>query len=426
VKFLKPPQVILLSYLVTITVGTFLLLSLPLTYREVSFTDALFTVTSAVTVTGLTVIETSSDFNLGGKIFILILIQIGGLGYMTLASFFLLAMGKRINLREQLVLSESLNYPNLHSLMSFLKKVVVFAFVSELIGSVLLTIVFIEDFPLEKAILFGVFHSISAFNNAGFTLFEDNFGVMANIIMASLVILGGLGFVVINELFLYFRHRVRKLSLHTKIVLFTSLSLTVLGVLSLCMTEPKAEIFNCFFLSVYSRTAGFSPVDVGTLSESSLFLLMILMFIGASPGGTGGGIKTTTFAVIVIAVYSYIRGSEAQIFRRRISNDQIYKAMVILSLSVAFVSIVNLLLDRLEEKDFLKTLFEVISAFSTVGLSTGSEKTLSFSALLSSEGKLLIVLSMIAGRVGILSFAVALMGRKKKTSIRYPEERILL
>ena len=254
----------------------------------------------------------------------------------------------------------------------------------------------------------------------------------------ALVVLGGVGFFVINELYLLVRGRVKRLSTHAKLVLSVSGLLILAGWIALLMTEWghdrgiwslgwEERLLTTLFLSVSSRTAGFSTVDLAELSESSLFLIMMLMFIGASPGGTGGGIKTTTFAVIVLSVISYIRGSgEVRVFERSIGSAQIHRAMVILSLSILYVSLTNLLIDRLEERDFLSTLFEVLSAFSTVGLSVGNGEGLSFSAQFGSTAKVLIALSMIVGRVGILSFAMALIGREREPTVRRPEARLLI
>ncbi len=440
---LKPPQIILLSYLALISAGTLLFIAAPTTREPVGLVDALFTVTSALTVTGLVVLDTGRDLTPLGQALVLLLIQVGGLGYMTLTTFFLVVLGRRIGLRERLILAESLNYPGVYGLVRFLKRVVVFVLLAELAGFLLLLPVFLGDLPTAQAVFYALFHAVSAFNNAGFSLFSDSLSgfrgdLYMNLVIASLVILGGVGFFVINELYLYGRGAIRRISSHTRLVLSVSVLLVLLGWVGLLLTEWghergiwslgwKERVLSTFFLSVSSRTAGFSTVELGHLSESTLFLTMILMFIGASPGGTGGGIKTTTFAVILLSVLSYIRGTgEVRVFERSIGSAQIHRAMVILSLSILYVSLTNLLIDRLEEKDFLSTLFEVLSAFSTVGLSVGGEGGLSFSSEFGSASKLLIVLSMIVGRVGILSFAIALMGRESKPALRRPEAKLLI
>jgi len=439
----SPPQAILLSYIALISIGTLLFLYLPTTTVELSPVDALFTVTSAVTVTGLIVIDTGKDLTPLGKAMVLILIQIGGLGYMTLTTFFFITLRRKIGLKERLILSESLNYPGIYGLVRFLKRVVLFVFIVELIGFLLLFIYWIGELGLKGAFINSIFHSISAFNNAGFSLFSSNLmnfrgDVYVNTVVGGLIILGGLGFFVINDIYLYLRGKIRRLSTHTKLVLVMSFLLILGGWVSLLMTELyhyqgvwsfgwKERLLSTLFLSISSRTAGFNTVDVGSLSESSLFLIMLLMFIGASPGGTGGGIKTTTFTVMLLSVLSYIRGrAEVVVFERSIARTQIHRAMVIISLSFTYIAVVNLLIDRIEEKDFLSTIFEVVSAFSTVGLSVGSPEGVSFSSEFSTAGKLLIILTMIVGRVGILSFAMALIGKEKEARIKHPEARLLL
>ena len=440
---LSPPRIILLSYLGLITAGTLLFKTLPTTREPPSWIDALFTVTSAVTVTGLTVLDTGRDLTFLGQAFILILIQIGGLGYMTLTTFFLITLGRRIGLKERLILSEALNYPGIYGLVRFLRRVVMFVFLVELLGFLLLFSDLSGRFPVKEAVFISLFHAISAFNNAGFSTFSDSLSdfrgdLFFNLVVCSLIITGGLGFFVINELYLYLKGDINRLSTHTKLVLTTTLFFITGGWISLLLTELlhyggvwslswKEKILSTFFLSVSSRTAGFSTVNLGSLSESSLFLLILLMFVGASPGGTGGGVKTTTLAVMLLSIFSYIRGiSEVVVFKRSIPPPQIHRAMVIITLSFTYISFVNLLIDRIEERDFLGTVFEIVSAFSTTGLSLGSEEGLSFSAGFSSPGKLLIVLTMVVGRIGILSFAIAMIGKEREPRLRHPEARLLL
>ncbi len=440
---LNPSQGILLSYFLLIAVGT-LLLYLPVSNTaELSLVDAFFTSTSAVTVTGLIVADTGRDFTLFGQAVILLLIQVGGLGYMTLATFFLITIGRRIGVKERMILSESLNYPGLYGLVRFLRRVIAFVLVIEFTGFLLLFARWYHSFDIGSALWLSVFHSVSAFNNAGFSLFSDNLvsfraDIYINVVVSLLIFVGGLGFFVMNELFLFLRGEVNRLSTHSKLVLSVSTLLIVSGTAGILLTEAfhyeglwsldwGERLLSAFFLSVSSRTAGFNTLDISLLSESTLFLLTLLMFVGASPGGTGGGIKTTTFAVISTAVLSFVRGKpEVVIFKRRVSDNQIRKAMVILSLAALYIASVNLLIDRLEEKDFLATFFEVISAFSTVGLSVGSPQGLSFSAEFSDLSKVLIALSMIVGRVGVLSFTIALVGRQEGSSLRHVEGKILL
>lgn len=442
VRKLNPSRTLLISFSLLILLGAFLLYLPVSTTRPISFLDALFTSTSAVTVTGLVVLDTYSDFTFFGKLVILLLIQIGGLGYMTLTTFFLVILGKKPGLKEQLILAESLEYPGVHGLLLFLKRVFIFSFTVELIGAVLLSLYFAEK-GVEEPLFNGLFHSVSAFNNAGFSTFKNGLydfrnDLFVNIVISLLIILGGIGFFVVNDIYLYLRGAVRRLSVHTVLVISFSLFLIVFGALGLLITEWGNEkglwkypwferILSAFFLSVSSRTAGFSTVDLSHLTESSQFLISILMFIGASPGGTGGGIKTITFLVILLAIISYVRGKEQTvILDRSISENTIKRALVILSLSLFFITLVNLILDKTEELNFLYTFFEVVSAFSTVGLSIGNPEGLSYCADFSETGKVLIIITMLVGRVGILGFAFALTGRSPVQRIKYPEARILL
>ncbi len=440
---MSPVRTVLVSYVALISVGTLLFLFLPTTYESKPFIDILFTVTSAVTVTGLTVMDTAKDITPLGQLILLVLIQIGGLGYMTLTTFLLITTGRRIGLKERLILREALNYPGVYGLVRFLRRVMVFVLVAELSGFFALLLLWWNDMEPAVAIFYALFHAVSAFNNAGFSLFSDSLtayrgDVLVNLVVCTLVILGGLGFFVVNDVYLRFKKKVPRLSTHTKLVVSVSALLLLVGWAGLLLTEAfhtkgiwaldwKEKLLSTLFLSVSARTAGFNTVDISSLSESSLFLLMLLMFVGASPGSTGGGIKTTVFALIAVSVYSYLRGSrDVIIFRRRIPDEQVHRAMVIMAVSFSYIAFVNLLIDRIEEKDFLATLFEVVSAFSTVGLSLGGGEGLSFCAHWSSASKLLLILTMIVGRVGILSFLLALVGRERERRLRYPEAKVLL
>lgn len=435
-----PHRVLLFSYLISILVGS-LLLYLPIsTTRSISYLDALFTSTSAVTVTGLVVLDTERDLTLFGKFILLLLIQLGGLGYMTLTTYFLITLRRKIGLRERLILAESFNYPSVYGLVRFTKRMLPIIFLVEFLGALLLLPSFllkIED-PLTS-IFMSLFHSVSAFNNAGFSLFSDNLvrfrqDLWLNIVVCLLIILGGLGFFVLYELLLYWRGGVKRLSTHTKLVLLSSLFLILLGFFVLFLDiygwhelSLKERILASLFHSVSARTAGFNTVDLSKLSEASLFMLINLMFIGASPGGTGGGIKIITASVIFLTVLSYIRGQREVVFLgRRLMDSQIHRAMVILSLGFAYTTLMALFLSEIEGKKLIPILFEVVSAFSTVGLSVGNPQGLSLSADFSPVGKILIILTMITGRVGVLSFMLALAGKGKVSHVSYPEARLLL
>ncbi|MBI4667298.1 MAG: potassium transporter [Nitrospinae bacterium] len=440
---LSPQRVALFSYFFLIAAGT-ALLSLPACVtRPITLMDAFFTSTSAVAVTGLIVLDTPKDFTPFGQGVILALIQMGGLGYMTISTFLLITLRRKMGHKDRLVLAESLNYPGLHGLTRFLIKVVAFVALAEILGAVALTLAFATRQRLPEAILSGVFHSISAFNNAGFSTYSDNLmsfrgDPAINIIISLLIILGGIGYYVVDDIHMVSTGAATRLAAHTKIALASTLFLIVAGALGVLILEyghvkglwglPLWErAWASFFTSVSARTAGFNTIDFSALSESTLFFVMILMFIGASPGGTGGGIKTVTAAVIALHVYNFVRGRrEVVVFKRSVREEAMRRAMVILTLSFGITTAFALVLSRLESVPVGVALFEVISAFSTVGLSVGDGGVLSLSAKFSDIGKLMIILSMIIGRVGVLSFAIAMLGKSRESNLKHPEATLLL
>ncbi len=435
----NPLRTILLGFLTVILIGTFLLM-LPLSsHGGVSFVNALFTSTSAVCVTGLIVVN-MSHFTLFGQLVILALIQVGGFGYMSFTSFIFLTLKKKLSYRDKVILKEAFNYPEMHSIVGFFKRIMIFAFTCEAIGATLLFFVFYPKMVLSKAIYFAIFHSVSAFNNAGFSLFPNSFvnykyNVLLNLTVIFLIVLGGIGFVVIDELYLYVRKKINFLSLHVKVVLSTTALLIFIPTFIIYLLEANGVLQNggffkdilvSLFQSVTTRTAGFNTVDLSFMHNSTLFLLVILMFIGASPGGTAGGVKTTVAASVAIAVYSYIRGEkEVFLFKRRIPDEAIYKSLVIVILSFFILSLAAFVLSDIESVNFLSALFESVSALSTVGLSI-STTNLSLSASFDAIGKLIIILLMFAGRVGLFSFSVALFGKKKGRSYSLPTGRIFV
>ena len=410
------------------------------TTKKVSYLDALFTATSATTVTGLVVLDTEKDFTFIGKLIILALIQIGGLGYMTFTTYFLIVLRKRIGLRDRLILAESFNYPGMHGLVRFLKRIVPLILVIELLGTLALFPSFLAHVrnPAD-ALFFALFHSVSAFNNAGFSTFSNNLvdfrgDLWVNLVISLLIILGGIGFYVMYEIILYQRGELKRLSTHTKLVFLSTLILIALGFFLLLPDlwhfknlSIKEKLLASFFHSVSARTAGFNTIDLSNLSEASQFVLVNLMFVGASPGGTGGGIKTITAVVVFLAVLSYIRGrSDVSVLGRRLMETQVHRAMVILSLAFVYNTSIAILLAEIEGIRLLPALFETVSAFSTVGLSLGNPQGLSLSADFSAFGKFLIILTMIAGRVGVLGFMIALVGKEKPSYVKLPEARLLI
>ncbi len=436
-KRTNPLRAILLGFLSVIVIGCVLLL-LPFSAKQpLSFIDALFMSTSAVCVTGLSVVSIG-NFTLFGQLVILILIQIGGLGYMSVTSFLLLSFKKKLSYEDKLILKESLNYPTMHNLVDFFKRILLFVAISEIAGAILLSFVFYRKYGL-LGVYYGIFHAVSAFNNAGFSLFRDSlisyrYDILVNFVIMSLIVLGGIGFLVVDELLLFKSKKITRISLHTRVVLSSTAFLILFGAFFIFLLERKGILHNhgfmydmlvSFFQSITARTAGFNSVDISNMHSSTVFLFVILMFIGASPSGTGGGVKTTTAFVVFLAIYSFIRGERETIaFKRKIPNNIIERSFVIFSLSSIFVVFVSFILSDIEKFPFLDILFEAVSAISTVGLSVGNN--LSLSASFDTVGKIVIMMLMFIGRVGIFTFSIALL--KKRVSRRYklPEGRILL
>ncbi len=434
-------RTILFFFLGTILTGV-ILLSLPFaTTSHLSLLDRIFTATSAVTVTGLIVADTAKDFTLFGKLVILLLIQVGGLGYMTYSTFFLLTF-KKLGYKERLALVETLNYPSVSGILRFFKKVLLYAFWIEGIGTIGLFLFFLsQGFTIENALFAGLFHSISAFNNAGFSIFSTsltNFSdsIFINLWIGLLIVLGGLGFYVLEDLE-HFLFKKARLQVHTKMVLFATTLLLGIGfgwfLFVECYHTPyfarmplKKKILISLFTSITSRTAGFNTIDISKLSEPSLFFLSLLMFVGGSPGGTAGGVKTTNVMIVLLTIWSYIHGKKEVLFcKRKISDETIQKALVVLTLAFFVETTITLLVSLFDHTPLLYTMFETISAFSTVGLSIGNGGTLSYCANFSWIGKSLIILSMFIGRVGFLTFLMALTGRTKESYVKHIEAKIL-
>ncbi|MEH7120214.1 TrkH family potassium uptake protein [Neobacillus vireti] len=440
-KFLlDPPKILVLGFASIILIGA-LFLTLPAATTNgqgLPFLNALFTATSATCVTGLVVVDTGTTFSVFGQVVILSMIQVGGLGFMTFATFFAFLLGKKISLKERILLQESLNNLSMEGIVRLAKRIIIFTAVIELLGALILSIRFSFDMPLKKAIYYGIFHSISNFNNAGFDLMGEFHSLTGyvddptvTLTVCSLIILGGIGFIVMNELYEY--HVNRRVSLHTKIVLITSAILVIIGTIGIFFLEYSnqltlkpltlsGKILGSLFQSVTARTAGANTLSIGDLTQSSLLLMILLMFIGASPGSTGGGIKTTTFTTLIGAVWSQIRGKEDVIFyRQRIEYETIYKALTVTISGLFLVMLMTLILTITEKgHDFLTILFEVTSAFATVGLSMGLTPELSH------IGKVLIMLTMFAGRVGPLTIAFAVTMRRNPDPFRYPKGKIMI
>ncbi|KAA9008686.1 Trk family potassium uptake protein [Paenibacillus spiritus] len=401
------------------------------------FVDALFTATSATCVTGLVVHDTATTFTIFGEVVILALIQIGGLGFMTMATLIAFVLRRRISLRERLLLQEAMNQGSMEGIVRLIRRVLVFALGIEAVGAVLLALRWSSDMPAGRAVYFGVFHSVSMFNNAGFDLFGHYRSLtgyaadpVVNLTVMLLIVTGGIGFIVLSELFEF--RRTRRLSLHAKVALSMTGVLIGIGALVILLfeyTNPRTlgslntggQIWGALFQSVSPRTAGANTVDITGLRQATQFFIVILMFIGASPGSTGGGIKTTTFALMVGAVIAMLRGREDIVmFRYRLHPERVSKALTVTVVALLLIVGVSMGLSTTEDAPFLTVLFEATSAFATVGLSMGLTPELSV------PGKVLISLTMFAGRLGILTLAYAVGPRRGRELYRHPEGKIII
>jgi trk system potassium uptake protein TrkH len=442
---LTPAQVIVLGFVGMILIGT-LLLSLPFVASEGRMLrpmDALFTATSAICVTGLIVQDTAKDFTLFGQVIILFLIQVGGFGYMTIATILLVLLGKRIGMRERLAIQEALNTFTMEGLIRFVFGLIGFTLVIEAAGVVILTLRFLKDTDVPHALFSGIFHAVSAFNNAGFSVFSTSLieyrtDPVINLTITALAVMGGLGFLVYQDVYRFLRRETFRITVHTKMVLVASLFLLLAGMGGIFMLEAGnpatlqtagagERLWVSFFHSAVARTAGFNTVDIGTLLNPTLYLLIILMFIGGSPGSTAGGIKTTTFSLLVSMLWSTFRGHmEVTVFHRRIPPYLISNAFYLASLAMIFVTGTTLVLLYSEGRSFEHVLFEVVSATATVGLSVGDGATRSLSALFSDFGKAVITFCMLAGRIGPLMVGLSASERVRHERFRYPEEKVMI
>lgn len=440
-------QIITVGFLFIILLGA-AILSLPISSRSGQWTnlvDSLFTATSAVCVTGLVVLDTATHWSLFGKVVIISLIQIGGLGFMTIATMISLIRGKKINLKERLLIQESLNQIDLSGIVSLTRKIILMVFIIESVGGILLSISFIPKFGLIGGLAYGFFHSISAFCNAGFDLmgsisgefssltsFYDNSFIM--ITVSLLIMLGGLGYPVILDVLK--NKRFSKLNVHSKLVITSTVLLLLVGFVfifgleynnpdTLGNMDMKGKVLSSIFQTSTLRTAGFNSIDLALTKEPTILLMIILMLIGASPASTGGGIKTTTVAVLFLTVKDFLCGKdEIHIFERSISFDSIKKAIVIFFIAI-FIFIVGTLVLSITNPQFslIECVFEVMSAYATVGLSIGGSPNLN------TIGKFIIMILMFLGRVGSLTIFTAILSiniAKKDKNIRRPKGKIII
>ena len=433
---------IFLGYIVIILLGA-IILSLPICHiGQLKFIDALFTAASATSVTGLIVASTSENFTFLGEFIILALIQMGGIGYMSLVIIFFIFIKQKLNIDEKRAMKQSMDLPTLH-VGGFVKRILFFVLFIEFIGAIILTIQFLEKYEFADAIWFGIFHSISAFNNAGFSLFTNSLmsyqsDYISLLTICFLIILGGLGYFVLIEIYEN-RKFSKRFTIHTRIMIYGTIILIVFGMLlflSIEWNNPKVfaelsffdKILNAFFLSVNFRTSGFNSIDLASLKESSLFFSTLLMMIGAGQGSTAGGMKITTVSILIITVIYILKGSnqEPNIFKRTIEQKVINKALVIIIFSSFLVLFTTLLLVKTQNLPFMRILFEVVSAFGTVGVSTGNGDILSLSQQFDTFGKSVIIILMIAGRLGVFAFGLILVGKAKTKHFKYPVGRIII
>ncbi len=439
-------RTICIGFLVLIVIGTGLLM-MPFATASGewnSFIVALFTSTSAVCVTGLAVVDTGSDFSFWGQLTILLLIQVGGLGYMMTTTFLILLLGRKFDLRQKFAIQESFDRPFLQGSNNLVRSIIATTMIFEITGIFLLLRTFVKEFGWSTGLWYSVFHSISAWNNAGFSLFSDSLvgyrsSLAVNLVIPALVIFGGIGYQVIIEAYLWLVGKIKGkserfcFSLNFKVVVSTTSLLLLVGTIAFFLTELnnpgtianfsfKDKFLAAWFQSMSTRTAGFNSIDLGKMTTAGLFITMGFMFIGASPSGTGGGIKTTTFRILYNSTKSVLRGKdEVVLYQREVPSTLILKAVAVVFGTAASIVLMTILIAAIDTKfEFLPILFEVISAFATVGLSTGITSSLAVAS------KVVLVFAMYIGRVSILMLIAAVIGDPSPSTLHYPEENLLV
>jgi trk system potassium uptake protein len=440
-------RTICLGFIAVILAGTALLM-MPFATSSGQWNNpivALFTATSAVCVTGHVVVDTATYFSGVGQFVIMLLVQIGGLGYMTVTTFLLLLLGRRFGLKDKIAIQQSLDRRSLQGSNQILRSIVATTMIFELTGAFLLLLEFVPKVGWPKGLWFAVFHSISAWNNAGFALFSDNLvsyqgSLLLNMVITILIIFGGIGYEVILELYLMLRERITNSSIRTvrslnfRVSISTTIFLLFGGTLAIWLIEMRnaqtlgvlgtgQQLLAAWFQAVTSRTAGFNTIDISKMTTAGLFITIALMLVGGCPGGTAGGIKTTTARILASSTYAVLQGKESVVlYRRQVPNTLILKAVGVTFGSIMTVVVATIVISLVEPPalNFIQILFEVVSAFGTVGLSMG------ITADLTPVSKLVLVAAMYIGRVGVLLLISALLGDPKSTSIRYPEESLLV
>jgi trk system potassium uptake protein TrkH len=444
-----PATLVLASFLLAITVGT-LMLKLPVSTKtgHIPWVDALFTATSAVCVTGLVVVDTGSYFSMLGQYVILVLIQIGGLGVMTISVLLFGWLGRSISFRQRMVMQDLFAHTPREDIFRLVRSIVFFTLSAEIMGAVLLSVQWSQEMPFFRAVNTAVFHSVSAFCNAGFSLFSDSMvhysdSFLLNITVCGLIVIGGIGFPVLYDLQCWIKFHSRKrcrLSIQTKTALLTTLILIVFGAGMFAFLERQAlgeaqflrhRILAPLFQSITCRTAGFNTVDIASLKDATLAMMIFLMFFGASPGSCGGGVKTTTLALLAAFTSSRVRRKRrVNMFKKSIPNETVTRGVSLILVSIGIIGVVLFMLlvgDSPSGHEmtgprasFLAYLFETVSAFGTVGLSMGVTPELN------TWGKCWIILMMIVGRVGVLAFSYIIVGAGVTNGVEYSEENIMI
>jgi len=439
-------RTICLGFLAVIAIGTILLM-MPFSTSSGTWNNfivALFTSTSAVCVTGLSVVDPGTYFSFWGQLFIALLAQVGGLGYMTTTTFLILLIGRKFDMRQKIAIQQALDRPGMSGSSQVIRSIIATTLIFEITGVFLLLLAFVPEYGWQNGLWLAIFHSINAWNNAGFSLFKDNLiGYQSSFLVVftitTLIIFGGIGYQVILEMYLWLRDRILRktscqiFSLDFKVATSTTIILLILGTIAFFCIEVRNpatfgslnlydQILVAWFQSVTPRTAGFNTIDISKMTTAGLFITIALMFIGASPGGTGGGMKTTTLRVLTSCTKAILQGKEeVLLYERKIAISLILKAVGVLVGSVTTLILATTLISLTDPTlDFIQILFEVVSAFATVGLSTGITGTVSIAA------KLILIITMYVGRVGVLLLMSAILGDPRPTRIHYPEENLLV
>jgi len=437
---ITPYQILVLGYLFIALLGG-LLLSLPISTAQGGgqpYLDALFLSMSGVSTTGLTVVDVGSFYSLLGQIVLLCIFQIGGIGYMTIIILVMYSLGLKGSIRTSTVARDSLVGSDFHTMKKFFVSVVAYSILFELAGGIVLTLFWMREYPVSRAFYIGMFHSISAFCTAGFGLFSDSLmrydrSAVVNIVVIALSLAGGIGFFVLKDLRAYgfngLRSRQkRRLAVHTKLVLVTTAILIAFGAASIMLCEDwpsAASPGECAIPALFqaisaSTTDGFNTIDIGSMSAASLTVIMLLMFVGASPGSTGGGIKTTTFALLFFVLWAKLRRREVNVFGREMSEQCVYNAIIVAVLFMLVIFVDTIILSATMEAPYINMVFEIFSALGNTGLSMG------LTSSLNTAGKAALIVTMFIGRVGILSIAFALLTRERKALYRFPKEDIFI